>query len=50
VCQAIIDGVNEEARGRGIDALARERDTLLVKVLETVNLARAAGESLPPGA
>jgi 3-hydroxyacyl-CoA dehydrogenase len=44
VCRAIIDGVNEEARGRGIDALARERDALLVKVLEVVNLSRFAGE------
>jgi carnitine 3-dehydrogenase len=40
VCQAIIDGVNDEARGRRIDALERERDALLVKVLETVNLSR----------
>jgi 3-hydroxyacyl-CoA dehydrogenase len=36
VCRQIIDGVNDEARGRDIDALARERDALLVALLELV--------------
>lgn len=42
VCRAIIDGVNDEAHGRSIDALARERDALLVQLLETVNRSRFA--------
>jgi carnitine 3-dehydrogenase len=41
VCKQIIDGVNEEARGRGIDALARERDGLLVALLELVDRGRS---------
>jgi hypothetical protein len=33
-CRKIIDGVAEEARGRSISELVRERDELLIPLLE----------------
>ena len=36
VCRQIVEGVNAEAQGRDIDTLARERDALLVALLELV--------------
>jgi carnitine 3-dehydrogenase len=36
LCRAIVDGVADEARGRGIRDLERERDDLLVAIMETI--------------
>ena len=35
-CRKIVDGVAEEARGRSISELVRERDELLIPLLELV--------------
>lgn len=43
VCRQVLDGVAAEARGRGIGELARQRDALLVGLLETIQAIKADG-------
>ncbi len=41
--QQLIEGVNREAHGRGIGELSRERDALLVEIMEVIARGRAKG-------